>query len=264
MNEMLKRVYIKEAQDETVFFQGILFLENKFVEYVGDRVKNRFLDTDWTSELVERAKEALQDTGFDISNLEEILSNNEEEDNWRIGECLAECVLEDHFSAQFHYNNSRDAKNPNGNDTGADLVGLYSDDQDVIFLFGEVKTSYDTNTPPQVLYGKSGMINQLEALRDEESKRSSLVRWIWSKAVAKNGSDFHEKCALALRNYLVNKKLKLVGVLVRDTDVNKKDLYSRAKALNDNITDGIQIELISIYSGYKMENDNWLKAINGG
>lgn len=261
---MLQRVYGKEDNDETVPFQGIMFLENKFVEYIGDRVKNRFLDTDWTNELVERAKEALQDTGFDMSNLEDILSNREEEDNWRIGECLAECILEDHFSAQFHYNNSRDAKNPNGNDTGADLVGLHYDEEDVIFLFGEVKTSYDIKTPPQVLYGKSGMIKQLEDLRDEEGKRSSLVRWIWSKAVAKHGSEFHEKCATALKNYMLNKRLKLVGVLVRDTDVNKQDLYSRAKALNENIAGGIEIELISIYSGYKMENDNWIKAINGG
>lgn len=264
MNEMVKTVYTKEDIDETVSFQGILFLENKFVEYLGDRVKNRFLDTKWTNELVERAKEALQDTGFDMSNLEEVLSNSEEEDNWRIGECLAECILEDHFSAQFDYNNSRDAKNPNGNDTGADLVGLYTDDQEVIFLFGEVKTSKDQDTPPNVLYGKTGMIKQLEALRDEEVKRNSLVRWIWSKAVAENGTEFYSNSAKALKNFLVDKKLKLVGVLVRDTEVNKRDLYSRAKSLNENIPDGLQIELISIYSGYTMENDNWINAFNRG
>lgn len=264
MNDMIQTVYSKEDIDNTVSFQGILFLENKFVEYLGERVKDRFLDTQWTNELVERAKEALQDTGFDMGHLEEILTNSEEEDNWRIGECLAECVLEDHFSARFDYNNSRDAKNPNGNDTGADLVGLYSDEQDIIFLFGEVKTSKDIETPPNVLYGKTGMIKQLETLRDEEGKRNSLIRWIWSKAVASHGSEFHEKCAIALRNYMVDKKLKLVGVLVRDTEVHKRDLYSRARSLNENIPDGLQIELISIYSGFRMENDSWINAFNRG
>lgn len=262
MNNMIQKVYEKETSDDTVSFQGILFLESKFIEYLGDRVHDRFLDTNWTNELVERAKEALGDTGFEMSHIEEILTNSEEEDNWRIGECLAECILEDHFSAKFDYNNSRDAKNPNGNDTGADLVGLSINDQDVIFLFGEVKTSKDVKTPPHVLYGKTGMITQLESLRDEENKRNSLVKWIWSKAVPTLGSEFYTNCAIALKNYMTEKKLKLVGVLVRDTEVDKRDLYSRAKALNTNIPDGLQIELISVYSGYKMENNGWINAFN--
>lgn len=264
MNDMIQKVYEKEDSDDTVSFQGILFLESKFVEYLGDRVHHRFLDTDWTNELVERAKEALEDTGFEMDYLEGILSSSEEEDNWRIGECLAECILEDHFSARFDYNNSRDAKNPNGNDTGADLVGLSIDGQEVIFLFGEVKTSKDINTPPNVLYGKTGMVHQLESLRDEEGKRNSLIRWIWSKAVSTYGSEFYDNCAKALNNYFAEKKLKLVGVLVRDTEVDKRDLLSRARSLNRNIPDGLHIELLSIYSGYKMDNNEWINAFNRG
>ncbi|RKJ41037.1 hypothetical protein D7X33_36155, partial [Butyricicoccus sp. 1XD8-22] len=57
-------------------------------------------------------------------------------------------------------------------------------------------------------------------------------------------------------------KVKLIGVLVRDTEVTQKDLHSRAKALNNNIPSDMVIELMGLYSGYGMNNDNWINALN--
>src|SRR5690606_14251296 len=131
---------------------------------------------------------------------------------WRIGEYLAECLLEDKYNAKFYYNSSRDSKNPNANETGADLVGLVQINEDVCFLFGEVKTSNDKRCPPNVVYGKSGMIYQLETLRDNVQKRNDLVKCIWGKAVLMKG-EFKDYCSKALVTYQKSNKnkVKLIG-----------------------------------------------------
>ncbi|TVZ79626.1 hypothetical protein FB379_12223 [Aeribacillus composti] len=260
--EYFKQEYYKPLDEKTISYWGFLFLENKFQEYISTRVKEKFEDLEWTNRLALEAEQALKDTGFTAENFIEIFSNREMENNWRIGEYLAECVLEDKFNAKFYYNSSRDAKNPKGNDTGADLVGLCEVEGESCFLFGEVKTSNDSDSPPNVLYGRTGMVYQLESLRDNAEKRDDLVKWIWTKAVLMSGS-FKDECTIALKNYYQSSKtkVKLVGVLVRDTEVNYRDLHSRAKALNKNIPGQMIIELVGVYSGYKMENDNWVKAL---
>ncbi|WP_191566574.1 hypothetical protein [Metabacillus idriensis] len=263
MSESLEEVYYKPYDHETVSYRGLLFSEDGFKEYISSRVKEKFDDTDWTMQLASEAEEALLETGFSAENLMDIFTNREMENNWRIGEYLAESILEDRYNVKFYYNNSRDAKNPMGNDTGADLVGLCDIDGEICFLFGEVKTSSDNDTPPNVLYGKSGMIKQLEVLRDSEIKRNDLVRWIWGKAVSIRG-EFKTDCSNALKSYQLSNrsKVKLIGVLVRDTDVTVKDLHSRAKTLNSNVPTGMVIELMGLYSGYGMNNDNWINALN--
>ncbi len=53
---------------------------------------------------------------------------------FRIGEAMAEVVLQQHFSCRFYWNELRDARNPKGNKTGADLVGFIEIDNEVLFL----------------------------------------------------------------------------------------------------------------------------------
>lgn len=263
MEEYIEEVYYKPLSDKNVAYRGLLFLDGKFEKYISTRVKNKFVDPEWTSLLIQEAKLALEETGFVTDTLIEIFKSKEIENNWRIGEYVAECVLEDYFPAKFYFNNARDAKNPNANDTGADLVGIWNFDKESMFLFGEVKTSSDKSKPPQVLYGKSGMIYQLETLRDKVEKRNDLVKWIWGKAVTTNGK-FKEHCIEALRNYQLSNcnKVKLIGILVRDTEVSEMDVKNRAMAMKNNIPNGMDIELIRIYSGYQMDNNNWINALN--
>jgi hypothetical protein len=53
----------------------------------------------------------------------------------------------------------------------------------------------------------------------------------------------------------------LIGVLVRDTEPNKRDLHARAKALNHDIPAEMKIELIAIYTDLKAGNDNWVNLV---
>ena len=40
------------------------------------------------------------------------------------------------------------------------------------------------------------------------------------------------------------------------------DVKNRAMAMKNNIPNGMDIELIGIYSGYQMDNNNWINALN--
>lgn len=261
MQDYLKEEY-KCVNGACVNYEGYLFLEGKFEECLRGKVKEKFKDSEWTEMLTEQA---IESTGFTKENFEEIFVNREEESCWRIGEVIAEMVLEDKYNIRFYYNSSRDAKNLRSNMTGADLIGFCTLDGEVCFLFGEVKTSNDLSTPPNVLYGKTGMIHQLESLIKDKNKRHDLVKWVWGKAILIKGK-FKEECAQALASYVKSNhcKLQLVGVLVRDTQPTERDLKARAGALNKDIPANMRVSLISLYSGFKMENKNWENAMNRG
>lgn len=260
MMDILKEEYACTI-DNNIEYEGFSFIENKFEEYLQVRVKDRFNDTEWSEEL---ASVAIELSGFSDENFKEIFTKREIGNNWRIGETIAECILEDKYCARFHYNNSRDAKNMKANDTGADLVGFCDVDNNTYFLFGEVKTSSDENIPPQVLYGKTGMVKQLEDLKNYSEKRHDLVRWIFGKAIISKGL-FLEDCRKAISLYGKNdENVQLIGVLVRDTIPNKRDLDSRAKSLHNNLPDQMKVKLISIYSGLKMEINQWVSIMDRG
>ncbi|MFW5891581.1 MAG: hypothetical protein ACOCUI_05130, partial [bacterium] len=124
MSNILDIIYKKDAEDlEPVPYTGLLFITDDFKDYLHNRVKDQFFDTQWTQQLIEEAEE-LEETGFSSSNLLDIFGSQAVPDTWRIGETLAECVLEDYDNYKFYYNSSRDQKNPNSSQTGADLVGI--------------------------------------------------------------------------------------------------------------------------------------------
>ena len=261
----LKEVYKKDENDSApIPYTGLLFMTDDFKNYLHNRVKDKFYDTEWTEKLISGAEE-IEETGFNSNNLIEIFESQEVPDTWRIGETLAECVLEDYDNYKFYYASSRDLKNPNSSQTGADLVGLCDIENSKYFVFGEVKTSSDNNIPPNVFYGEKGMSQQLENLKEKEKKRHALVRWFWSKAI-NIGGDFKRNCKKALSSYTKSKynKVKLVGVLVRDTDPNIRDLHARAKVLNHDIPTDMKIELIAIYTNLKAKNDNWVNVMDRG
>lgn len=262
MQEGILKEEYKGTSGETIEYTGFSFNDGEFEQYLCSKVKPRFEDAEWTDMLI---KESVELTGFSTENLVAVFENREMINEWRIGELVAECILEDKYKVRFYYNSSRDAKNLRSNLTGADLVGFCDIDNEVCFLFGEVKTSCDPNTPPHVLYGKSGMIRQLESLKDNKDKRHDLVKWIASKAIAFNGS-FKEEYGNALKTYISSKcnKVHLVGVLVRDTQPTEKDIKGRAAALNKNIPKSMSLMLASIYTGLKMNSNNWEKVMNGG
>lgn len=245
-----------------VSYYGYSFIENSFKDYLVTKVKPKLDDEEWVDELISTAVEV---TGFSSDNFTDIFQNSVSYSDWRIGEALAECVLEDIGKARFYYDSCRDLKNPNAHNTGADIVGFCDIDGETLFLFGEVKTSNSLSSPPSVLYGRTGMIEQLTELQINESKRDNLVKWIVSKTKLLPEA-FSNDLKKALTAYTVSKKekIQLVGVLVRDTKPNDLDLKNRAAALDKTALPLMGVWLLGLYTNFPMKNNAWKSAMNGG
>ena len=231
-------------------YQGIV-LKDGFDEYLSSRVRGRFYDIEGTKALIEEFRD-IPSTGFEERLLIDIFSTSPPIDDWKIGEALAECYLEDFEKVRFYYPSSRDAKNPKANLQGADLVGFVDvDEETTIFLFGEVKTSGDKNSPPQVMYGRSGMIDQLRDIKNNPNLRKSLIRWLGFKVKALSDDDpFKKDYQKALKVYLkegAEHKYFLFGILIRDTEPKDTDLKSRYESLKSDLSNGAQLKLVALY-----------------
>jgi len=210
----------------------------------------------------------LLETGFSQSEnlLADIqaLENAEPEDlrDWRIGEALAEVVLEENFQCRFHWNELRDTRNPKVNKTGADLVGFIESEGNILFLFGEVKTSSETaNRPPQVMTNADGIENQLKNLYNDRNKRQILITYLKSKTIELPDSHpFKVDYDLALRSYYaISQSYQLIGLLVRDVDADHKDISISYNRIKSSILNPIGLKLIALYTSIK--KSNWRSII---
>lgn len=128
--------------------------EDRFESYMADRVGARVEDDEahdpFAAELFGMAT-----TGMATEFVESLLRSVPEETPWAIGEALAECILADDETREicWPWNLVRDRRTPRASLPGADLVGFCKEGEDVVLLFGEVKTSSDVRTPPQVMNG---------------------------------------------------------------------------------------------------------------
>lgn len=239
-----------ETTNKCTAYQGII-LKDGFEEYLSSRVRERFYDIEGTKLLIEEF-ENIASTGFEKTLLVNIFSISPPLEDWKIGEALAECYLEDFEGVKFYYPPSRDARNPKANIQGADLVGFIDiDEETTIFLFGEVKTSGEKSSPPQVMYGESGMINQLRNIQNNPDLRKSLIRWFGFKVKSLSDEDpFKKDYQKALKMYLkegAEYKYFLFGILIRDTTPRNTDLGSGYKSLKNNLANGAQLKLIALY-----------------
>jgi len=171
--------------------------------------------------------------------------------------------LEQEFSCRFHWNENRDARNPRGNKTGADLVGFIELNGQVLFLFGEVKTSSETaSRPPQVMTNKGGIENQLRDLYQNREKRRILISYLKSKAMLyPEGHSFKEDFDAGLRTYYSGEgTCQLVGILVRDVEPDEKDLSPSFNRLKKEIAEPKGLNLLAIY--LPICKNQWLNVIN--
>ena len=208
------------------------------------RVATIIFDDEGTSTLAE-VLSSVADTGFAQEALSQILSDADTFEDWRVGEGIAEAYLTDHRSCYFPWPVNRDVKKEGSSLPGADLVGFGSDDEGDCFAFGEVKTSSDSHYPPNTMYGPTGMKKQLEALRDKESIRNTLVMYLWRRAALVS---WREQFKRAASRYLNNKTdVQLYGLLVRDVEPDERDIKGLINNLHDSRPEGMLIELIAIY-----------------
>lgn len=218
--------YEKRVESGKLEYEGISFAKDEFPTFLRQTISPIYKDEDYNAQMKEVA---IDMTGFDSVNLRAVFETMPKVSNFRIGELVAEKIVESRYNAKFTYNSDRDLKNPNSNNTGADLVGFIEmEDGAVNFLFGEVKISEEHTVPPGVMYGSTGMINQLAELGTNSDKIKSLVKWIFIKCNSDRDSMVQKYIRESMQHYVKDRtSIQLIGVLVRDTNPNEMDLKNR-------------------------------------
>ncbi|MFQ3675295.1 MAG: hypothetical protein SNJ64_01975 [Endomicrobiia bacterium] len=248
-------------------YSGIICNKQETTTILQNDVKNRLIDKPQRESMLNILETLQQDTGFEksetlLQDIQTLQNENVDVQNFRIGEAFAEVVLKKHFRCRFYWNELRDARNPKGNKTGADLVGFVEIDNAVLFLFGEVKTSSEKKSPPQVMTNAEGIENQLKDLYNNSEKRRILISYIQNKISLLGNMNFQNDFNLAVKNYYQQHggTYVLYGVLVRDTDPEKNDLAESYNKLKTEILEPTGLKLLAIY--LPIPKEKWLTIIN--
>lgn len=236
-----------QGQASQVKWQGIRLSDGEqFDDFLSKDVATRLLDVEGTEEF-ETHLRALATTGFARESLETILaSRTDEERDWAVGEAVAEAYLAKEYNVSWPWNTERDKRNPYASLPGADLVGFWNDGDEVRLAIGEVKSSTDMRTPPSVMNGRSGMAHQIDKLASDLSILFQLLKWLLPRCK----STIHEPAfnsAVGLLLESGNKEVVLLGVLIRDTQPDERDLLSRGNYLSNAIHNPTVCNLIAIY-----------------
>ncbi|MCC5944918.1 MAG: hypothetical protein JJT94_08275 [Bernardetiaceae bacterium] len=262
------RIDYQHTESHSRGYQGISLDEHECREHLQGLVKDNLLDREERDDTLEQLRALRDETGFDVSDglladIQALEDENVQVQNFRVGEAYAEVILEQAFSCRFYWNELRDARNPRGNKTGADLVGLIEVDGQVLFLFGEVKTSSETTKrPPQVMTKADGVENQLRDLYNNKNKRQILISYLKNKMrLFPDHHQYQLDFKLGLRAYYSNpEEYQLIGVLIRDVEHDERDLSLSYGRLSARILDPIGLKLLAIY--LPIQQKDWLNIIN--
>jgi hypothetical protein len=223
---------------------GISYTAEELEEVLRESVCEIVFDRDGYSKLASLL-ESVSETDFEKNEIKRILESNHEPENWRVGEALAEVYLILHRSCNFPWPDGRDERKSGSSLPGADLVGFQLEGEVVRFAFGEVKTSSEMRYPPGSMYGETGLKIQLEDLRDKDSIRNDLVKYLGYRAV---NAPWREHYINACKRYLANNAdVKLFGLLIRDVTPHKDDLLVRVSKMKKNCPTKMSIELLAVY-----------------
>jgi hypothetical protein len=249
-------------------YQGVALDEQECRSHLQDRVKNNLLDREEWQESLDRLRSLRDETGFEASDglltdIQALESGEIEVQQFRIGEAYTEVILEQEFSCRFHWNENRDARNPKGNKTGADLVGFIEVEGQVLFLFGEVKTSSEIiNRPPQVMTGAKGVERQLRDLYNDRNKRLILISYLKNKMRHfPEGHPFKTDFEASQRAYYSNiDDFHVIGVLVRDIEPDERDISFSFERLREHVLEPRGLNLLAIY--LPIPKEDWIEIIN--
>jgi hypothetical protein len=185
------------------------------------------------------------ETSFEQKQLAQALAAPNDVEDWRVGEAIAEAYLSEHRSCLFPWSDGRDERKSGSSLPGADLVGVQQDERGDRFVLGEVKTSGEAKYPPGAVYGRTGLKQQLEDLRDKVGIRNDLFKYLGHRA--KNAT-WRDRFKAASKRYLNNMSdVQLFGVLVRDVEPNIDDVRVRVEKLGNGCPEGTQVELLALY-----------------
>jgi hypothetical protein len=188
-------------------------------------------------------------TGFQTKNLDAVLKGGSSPKDWEVGEAYGEAYLATHKRCHFPWSDRWDERKDKSSLPGSDLVGLQETSTpkspSFRFAFGEVKTSAEAKYPPGVMYGKEGLKQQMEDLRDRHEIRNTLVRYLTMRA---QGADWEDKFKTALVRFLAESTdVAIFGVLIRDVTQDERDLKARSQNIAKKHPVRMHIELLAIY-----------------
>lgn len=187
----------------------------------------------------------LGETDFEQTAIRRILETSRAPEDWRVGEALAECYLCDNRGCFFPWPDGRDERKAGSSLPGADLVGFQFDGQVERFAFGEVKTSSECSYPPSAMYGRTGLKQQLEDLRDNQTIRDDLTKYLGHRAV---NAPWQATFKNAMRRYLQDScDVRIFGLLIRDVDPQQEDLRVRVAKLGASCPTNMVVELMAVY-----------------
>ncbi|MBK9256326.1 MAG: hypothetical protein IPM42_12635 [Saprospiraceae bacterium] len=258
----------QHIESEKRNYQGLNFDMDECCVHLQGYVKDNLIDLEERKDTNERLRTLRDETGFDVSDglLADIMAlENEDVDvqNFRVGEAYAEVILEQTFSCRFYWNELRDARNPKGNKTGADVLGFIEVDGKVLYLFGEVKISSETvNRPPQVMTGAKGIESQLRDLYNNRAKRQILISYLKNKMrLFPEAHPFKFDFDSGFRAYYSNPEdYHLVGVLISDLEPNERDLSLSYGRLRNQILEPVGLKLLALY--LPIPQKEWMQIIN--
>lgn len=255
---------------DTVYrgYNGVSFEEAETGALLSGKVKDVLVDSPQRQDMLSILQTLQQDTGFQqsqtlLQDIQALQNESEDVQTFRVGEAFAEVVLQQYFSCRFYWNELRDTRNPKGNKTGADLIGFIEIGNEVLFLFGEVKTSSEQKSPPQVMTNPGGIEHQLKDLYQDHNKRLILISYIQNKIPLVGNEDFKADFDKAIKSYYLQNagKYLLYGVLVRDTEVDENDIKPSYARLKKEILEPIGLKLLAIY--LPIAKEKWLNIMNG-
>jgi len=228
-----------------VVARGLTYTGQQLDEMLQGPVKEILQDVAGSDEIRELLSSVVS-TDFEQEGFEEILTDNTVPENWRVGEAIAEGFVSDHGGCIFPWQTGRDLKNPNASPAGCDLTGFHPTGDDGLpyrFAFGEVKTSEQNKSPPDVMISLGG---QLKDLRDKRRVKDSLCRYLGHHAPRADWEPLYKSAA---KRYLQSSAQDIViyGVLVRGLEVNANDLSGRATMLAKSCPAQTAIELYALY-----------------
>ncbi len=236
-----------EDQMQQVIWQGISMTDGVlFDSFMTNDVASRLYDEEGAKQFESHLR-GLATTDFAQENLNRVLAAAvPEERDWAIGEAIAESYLERRHGVTWPWNMERDKRTPKASLPGADLVGFEVNGDSVRLVLGEVKTSSDARTPPNVMNGRSGMEHQIDKLANDLGLIHHLLKWLLFRC---KNTEYESIFNAAVAQFLEsgNKAVALFGVLIRDTRPDPLDLRARGNSLSGLLQHPATCHLIGVY-----------------
>lgn len=242
-----------------VSWRGVTVPPEVVTELRGGPLQERVLDLLTQQDLIAEL-EAMATTEMSAEWVKDLVLNSPAPEPWAVGEGLAEALLQRDHAAIWPWNTTRDKRTPKASLPGADLVGFVKESDRIFVLFGEVKTSSDDSAPPNVVYGKSGLIHQLEKLVGSIDDQWTLLQWLHARCIDSEQVAMYKQ---AVQRFVASrgKDIRLFGCLMRDTSPNQLDLKARAESLSATIQVPTNVQLLAWYFPESAELwPNWVEV----